>query len=51
VRQAHGAGGQVDEDVNNDGMVGRTTMIWTADGRQTVEADGRGRKCMGVRRT
>jgi hypothetical protein len=51
VRQAHGVGGQVDKDVNNDSTVGRMMMICMADERQAVEADRRGRKRMRVRRT
>jgi len=51
MRQAHGTGGQVNKDVNNDSMVGRMMMIWTVDEWQAVEADRRGRKRMRVRRT
>jgi hypothetical protein len=50
VRQAHGAGGWVDEDVNNGSMVGKTMVVWTVDERQAVEADRRGRKHVRVRR-
>jgi hypothetical protein len=50
MRQAHGAGGWVDEDVNNGSTVGKTMMVWMVDEWWAVKADRRGRKRMRVRR-